>query len=239
MAFRHGKSAVILYNEFNLSPYFNAAGVSNDLDMAETSTFGATAKTFIPGLIDGKVSAAGLFDGDADAVDEVLSAVMGAEDSDIVTVCPEGNSLGRRAYSMLVKQASYKISAPVTDAVKTSVELQCDGGADSSVILAAGAAVSTTGNGTGVDQDAASTGGGVGYLHVPVNTRDGAVTVKIQHSTDNVTFADLITFAAVPASTPTVERLVVSGTVNRYVRAQHTIAGATGSTTYTATFSRR
>ena len=239
MAFRHGKSAAVLYNAYDLSTYYNSGDVSHDLDVADTSTYGSTAKTFIVGLRDGKVSLSGLWDGSLNAVDEVLSTVLGAEASDVVTFCPEGNVLGRRAYSMLVKQATYKITAPVTDAVKISTDLQCDGGADSATVLSGASVVTATGTGTSVDQLAGSTLGGVGYLHVTANTRNAAGTFKVQHSVDNSAWVDLITFASVLTSTVTSERITVSGTVNRYVRASHTIAGATGSTTYSMTFSRR
>lgn len=239
MPFRHGKSAAILYNASDLSAYFNSADVNVDVDTAETSTFGSGSKTYVVGLADAKVSAAGLFDGAVAGVDAVLSAVLGADTSDIVTVCPEGNVYGRRAYSMAVKQASYKVSAPVSDAVKISLDLQCDGGAAAAIILAAAQTVTATGNGTSVDNTAGTTNGGVGVLHVTANTRNAAGTFKVQHSVDNSAWVDLITFTSVSASTTASERIVVSGTVNRYVRAQHTIAGATGSTTYSVTFSRR
>jgi len=50
-------------------------------------------------------------------------------------------------------------------------------------------------------------------------------------------WVDLITFSAATAATS--QRRTVAGTVNRYVREQHTISGSTPSFTYAAAFARR
>jgi hypothetical protein len=61
--------------------------------------------------------------------------------------------------------------------------------------------------------------------------------VKIQHSTDNVTFADLITFTQ--ATDVTSQRISVTGTVNRYTRETRTIGGSSTPTfTYAVAFAR-
>ena len=70
-------------------------------------------------------------------------------------------------------------------------------------------------NSTSVDQTAGSSAGAVGYLQA-VSIGSGTATVKIQSSTNNSTWSDLITFTAVTAQTS--ERVAVTGTVNRYVR---------------------
>jgi hypothetical protein len=110
-------------------------------------------------------------------------------------------------------------------------------------MLAGNVSVSTatTTNGTNVDNTAPSTNGGVAHLHVTANTRNGATTFKVQHSTDNSTWVDLVTFTSVTAATTGAQRVeVASGTtVQRHLRAQATTAGTTGSITYTVSFARR
>ena len=78
-------------------------------------------------------------------------------------------------------------------------------------------------------------------MSVPVNTRDGNITVKIQHSADDSTFADLVTFTVVSSTTITSEKIEVAGntTVNRYLRVNYTVAGSTGSATPVVAFTRR
>lgn len=239
MPYVHGKSTAVLYNATNLSPFFNEASASRSVETAETTAFGNNAKTYIIGLQDGTMSLSGMFDGDAGAVDETLAAAIGGDASNIVTVAPEGLANGKRAFSAAVKDTSYEVSSPVGDVVSASLEVQADGGIDSGRVLSGNAAVTANGESASVDNTTSSTGGGVGYLHVTANTRNGAGTFKVQHSSDNVTFADLITFASVTSSTTTSERVAVTGTVNRYVRASHAPGGSTGSVTYSMTFARR
>lgn len=82
--------------------------------------------------------------------------------------------------------------------------------------LAVGASLSGNTNGTSVDNAASSANGGIGYLHLTASS-GGTWAFTIQHSTDNSTFSDLITFSA-NGSAVTAEQGTVTGTVNRYVR---------------------
>lgn len=244
MAFRHGRNTAVLVNQYNLSSYFNEASTSATVETGETTTFGVAqgSKTYITGLNDGAVSLSGLFDGDANAVDEVLNSVLGSDTDVNFTVADDGGMIvGRRCAIGQSIETSYEVAAPVADVVSASAEFQPDGGLQRGVILAALDSINSTSNGTSVDNGAATTNGGTAMLHVPVNTRNGNITIKVQHSADNSTWADLATFAAVTSSTKTSERLsVASGTtVNRYLRASYTVAGSTGSATIAVAFARR
>ena len=136
---------------------------------------------------------------------------------------------------------SYEVSSPIGDIVQASAEFQSSESVEHGVILSAGTAVSATGNGTGVDHGAATTNGGAGFLSVPTNTRNGNITVKIQHSADNSTYADLVTFTVVSSTSTTSERIEVAAgtTVNRYLRVNYTVAGSSGSATPVVAFTRR
>lgn len=151
----------------------------------------------------------------------------------------DGTAVGRSGSSAQARQTSYEVTSPVGDVVSASMEVQADGGIDRGVVLAGLSAVTSAGQGASVDNTSGTTGGGVAYLHVSGNTRDGSSTFKVQHSADNSTFVDLLTFTAVSGSTTGGERIAVNGTVNRYVRAAHTPGGSSGSVTYTITFARR
>lgn len=239
MAFMHGKNTGVLVDGANLTPYFNEASASVDVETAETTTFGNNDKTYIIGLADGTMSVSGMFDGDTGAVDETIEAALGAEAPGYTTIAPEGLTLGKASYSCQARKTSYEISSPVGDVVATSLSIQADGGIDRGLLLAAASAVTASGNGTGQDNGASSANGGVGYLHVTTNTRNGSTTFKVQHSADNITFADLITFTAVSSSTTGSEKIAVTGTVNQYVRASHAPGGSTGSVTYSMAFARK
>lgn len=80
-----------------------------------------------------------------------------------------------------------------------------------------------------VDNGASSADGATADLHVPALTLGGYtdVTIKVRDSTDDVTYADLITFTNVSAA-GTAERKTVAGTVNRYL-AMSWLFNGTGS----------
>lgn len=238
--FRHGKSVKVFVDEFDFSSYFNDVSASTMVETAETSTFGSDAKEYITGLVDGTVSLSGMFEATASVgTDDYFETVLGGDTKQKVIVAPEGHALGSRAVMLESDATSYEVSGAIADVVQASAEFQSSEGVEHGVILSSGAAVSVTGNGTGVDNGAQTTNGGVGYLSVPVNTRNGNVTVKIQASADNSTFADLITFTVVSSATTTSERVEVTGTVARYLRVNYTVAGSTGSATPIVAFSRR
>lgn len=243
MAFIHGRGAVVLHGAYDMSSYLNEASASASVETAETTTFGVAggAKTYIVGLEDGTVSASGLFDGAADAIDEVLTTSIGSDTLAPVTIAPNGTTLGERVKTLQAKTTSYEVSSPVGDVVSVSYQAQADGGVDHGVSLATLASISSSTNHTSVDNGASSADGGVGQVHVTVNTRDSATTLKVQHSTDNSTWVDLVTFSSVSATTTASERVVVANgtTVNRYLRAISTLSAGTGALTYHVSFSRR
>jgi hypothetical protein len=240
MAFIHGKGAAVLHGAYDLSSYLNDGSVAQDVETAETTAFGASAKSYIVGLRDATLSASGMFDGAASAIDSVLTTSIGSDTNAPVTFAPNGATGGERAYILQAKTTSYEVSAPVGDVVAVSYDAQADGGADDALLLVSLAAITTTGNGTARDNSASTANGGVAQLHVTANTMDNDTTFKVQHSADNSTWADLATFTVVATTVTTSQRVVVAAgtTVNRYLRANYTVAGS-GSITFTMAFARR
>jgi hypothetical protein len=243
--FRHGKNTVVLFDKYNLSEYFNSVTATAMAEAVETTTFGSANKTYAIGMKDGSISLEGLWAGDTDGVDEVLEAAVASNTKKIITVGSEGAVLGRRAKLINTDETSYEISSAVADMVSITAEAQASGtvgGFDGGVLLAANQALTATVANTGVDNAAATTNGGVAHLHVTTNTRNGAITVKVQHSSNNSTWADLVTFSATTSATTTSERIeVAAGTsVLRYVRVNVSgFAGSTGTATITVGFARR
>lgn len=238
--FKHGKGVVVLVDQYDFSAYFNDMSATTSVDTAETSTFGASAKTYVTGHVDGTISLGGYFESTAlVGTDQYFASKLGNATKQKVIVMPGGHSNGARASMLEADTTSYEVTSPIGDVVGASAEFQATDGVEHGVVLSAGSAVSATGNTTGVDNGAATTNGGVGYLSVPTNTRNGNITVKIQSSADNSTFADLITFTVVSSATATSQRVEVTGSIPRYLRASYTVAGSTGSATPTVAFARR
>lgn len=237
MTFRHGKNTKVLVGNYDLSSYLNEASISQSVETGDVTVFTSTAKSYIVGLADGTISMSGMFDGAANAVDEVLSAYLGDANGDVITVAPEGLAHSRRVKSALTLSTSYEISSPVADVVSVSAEAQVTGGVGQAISLRDLTSATTTGTGTALDNTASTANGGAGVLHVTANAHNAGATFKVQHSADNSTWADLVTFTVVSTTALANERIAVTGTVNRYLRASHTLAG-TGGITYHINFSR-
>lgn len=239
MPFRHGKAAKVLINQFDVSSYLNDGSVSQSIETGETTNYGSGGvKTYVVGLTDSTLSLSGLWDGAASAIDEIVQAQLGT-DPEVVTFAPEGLTAGRRLITCTPIATSYEVSSPVADVVSISFEAQSSDRLDRGISLSDLTSISATGNGTSQDNTVSTSNGGVGTLHVPVNTRNGATTFLVQHSADNSTWATLVTFTSVGSTTVTSERVAVTGTVNRYLRVQYTVAGTTGALTFHASFARR
>ena len=236
--FRHGKRTVVLLNGTDMSPYLNEATTTQQVETAQTTTFADSDKTYITGLGDGTISMSGLFDDTANASDSVLRGAIQQEDESL-TVLPEGATAGARSLVANGQLTSYETTSPVGDVVAISAEFQADGGVYTGRALNALTNTGTSASLTGVDYSASSSNGSLMNLHVTANTRNGAATIKVQHSTDNSTWADLVTFSAVSASATVGESITSTGTVNRYLRATHTLAGSSGSITYHVSAARR
>lgn len=230
----HGKGTVVLVGANNLSSYLNNVDWGKTADTHDTTTFGNDNRNYSPGLKDGTASLSGLFDGAADAVDEELEAILGAA-AQVVTIGVEAMAAGKRCRLLQALETEYNVTSPVSDMVSVDAAMQATEGIEAGVALQAPSATSGTGNGTTVDSGAATTNGGVAHLHVTAFTGANGV-IKVQHSTDGNTWADLITFATISAAT--VERAAVTGTVNRYLRAIRS-SGTFTSITYAVAFARR
>jgi hypothetical protein len=223
MAFSHGSASRVYVGGFDLSAYFNGIGMEASVDAAEVTTFGLGAKAYIPGPGDGTVSAEGFFDGAVDAVDQVLSEAMPS--TAIWTWLPGGDGQGNVAKCAVTVQTSYGVDAPSDDATTISAEGQATGtGIERGVVAHPLQERTASGNGMSLDHGVSTEGGGAAYLHVMAVSGFSSVTVKVQHSADNVTFVDKATFDTVTARGA--QRVVLSGTVNRYVRVIWTAVGS-------------
>ena len=246
--FIHGKNTAVYIDEFDLSSYFNDVSVSLDNDVAETTAFGDTNKAFILGTRGGTLSMSGMWASDTDGSDEELVALLGNATTPILTVRQGAAAIGSRAIIAQANETSYAITNPVADVATISADFECTPNQGSNltfalaggVQLTAGASIAhgSLGDLSSVDNAASSANGGAGTLHVPTNTVNGNTTIKIQHSANNASWADLISFTVIGASTKTSELKAVSGTVNRYLRATASTAGSSGSITFMVAFAR-
>ena len=227
MAFKHGKDTKVFVNSSNFSSYFNSADANRTADVAESTTFGNSNKTYIAGEKDGTISLAGFFDATADAT---LQPLLGGADLDLV-VGIDGLDTGDSATFMKGNINNYAVSSPVGDIVATSVDVQSDEGMWNGKVLVA-SAFTTTGAQGSADDNSSSTSNGFGAFVIVTSVSGTSPTgdIKIQHSADNVTYADLITFTQVTAATSEVKFVAEGTTINRYIRVHNTIGGSSTPT---------
>jgi len=241
VAFSHGSLTRIYCNGRDLTGYFKSHDAATNIDTADVTVFGTTAKQYIPGLVEGSVSLDGFFDATSGTPtvgqDAYMSVLVGV-DGTVLSVMPAGDTVGSRAFGLVGQMKKYGIKTDVGSAAQASAEFSSDVGREPVLVHAPLATQSSTGVGTSVDGTTSSSNGGVAYLQCSAVTGSTpTATVKIQHSTDGSTWVDLLTFATV-SSAGTAERKTVTGTVNRYTRASWTLS-ASSSFTLAVTFGRK
>lgn len=236
--FNHGKNAVVLLDDTNLSTTLTDASVSLTADVAETSTFSGGAssgKTFVAGLKDGTVTLSGYFESSSPDADAEFLSQLGSSGS-AFTIAPIGHTRGNPTEFGNVIGTSYDRSADIGSVVAVAVAFQFDGDAYNGKSLLAPTAITSSSNETGVDYGAAGTNGGAGVLHCTVSSGSPTLDVKIQTSADNVTFSDYITFTQ---ATGTTSELITNATnPARYARAVLTFGGS-GSITAAVSFAQK
>ena len=129
MAFVHGSDSSFKLDNASgsltdISTYVNNVDFPETADVAETSTLGASNKTYIVGLKDATISLGGLFDA---TVDAILGAVVGQSATLSFEYSPEGTASGKGKYTGEGILTSYTLSSPVGDVVGFSADLQVSG----------------------------------------------------------------------------------------------------------------
>ncbi|MEU0411729.1 hypothetical protein ABZ307_28460 [Streptomyces griseorubiginosus] len=157
------------------------------------------------------------------AVGQQFPTLKQIPDTDTHVMYRHGTTLGNPAAALVAKRTSFEMTRSNEGAVTFAVNAQANAyGLEWGVQLTAGKRTDTTGtNGTSVDQTTASTSfGWQAYLQVFAVTGT-SVTVKIQDSADNSSWADLSGAAFTAATTAGVQRIQAASataTVRRYVR---------------------
>jgi len=188
------------------------------------------------GLRSWEVALSGLYDND-DA-DTTFETLLGTTDLNLSIVDEDANALGDAVPWVLPRGVLREQSKPFTiaDLVRRSATIVGSGRAGvSGRLLHEKVQETASGNSAnGVDNSASSANGGRGTFHAFAG--DGSWVMKIQHSTDNAVWADLIVFTTYVGSAGS-ESVEVTGTVNRYTRALWLRSSGTG-VTFAITFAR-
>lgn len=128
MAFRHGKNAALTLNTKDLAAFLTNLDLSIDIDEADTTTFGATWKTALPGIPGGKLEVVGNYDPTATTGPGAVfwSCIAGAVPVTAL-IYPGGTASGQALWTVTsgALVTSYSESSPVGGVVtfKASIDL--------------------------------------------------------------------------------------------------------------------
>jgi hypothetical protein len=237
----HGKATGLVVGEHELTRLFRDISTASTTDVADATMFQSpgNAKEYVAGMSDGTVSAKGKFVGSSTAAQEVLEDAQGADSGQPLLVVYGGWTPGNRVRCASVRSIAFEVSSSIADIVSTSANFQCDGGLRPGVLLSGAAALSASTNGATVDGGAASPEGGTAQLHVVSNSRNAAVNVTLQHSTNGTVWVDLLEdWAALAAGESISDVALLTDEVFRYTRIVTTLAAGTGTVAVIASLTR-
>ena len=236
MSFLHGKGSQALLDGIDISAWLNSMDIGADVDTAETTTFQKDWKTYQAGLAGGSVDAGGFHDVDLTAVKDTLQASDG-----LLTFCPgKYATLGDPARLLALVSTSLKESSPVGDMVAFSWSGQGDDVVAFGRLFHPLAAATTTGTSASVDMGTAADGG-VAHLHLTALAGTSpSVTVEFSDcATAGGTYTAVTGGAFTLSNAIGAKRLVITGTIRRYVKCTWTIAGTGGpSVTFAVALAR-
>lgn len=194
--------------------------ISGPSAVLDVTAITQSAMARLGGLRGGEIDFTAFFDPAVGASHERLSALPTA---DVIVSYERGTNLGDTAACMVAKQLNYDGTRAADGAYTFKVQSQSNGfGLEWGNQLTAGKRTdSTATNGTGVDFLAVQAGAFDLQAYLQVFAFAGtSVTVKLQDSADNISFADITGAGFTAATGITSQRIATSGqTVRRYVRA--------------------
>lgn len=220
MAKQSGLGDNFYISGYDVSGDIGSVSVSGGPAPIEVTGIDKSAPERIGGLRTGTMGWQAFFNPGTDRAHERLSTLPTA---DVICTYFRGTTLGNPAAAMVAKQINYDGNRGDSGEFTFQTEAQCNAfGVEWGRSLTAGIRTDTAAtDGTSIDTAASASFGAQAYLQAMAFTGTD-VTVKIQDSADNVSFADVagLSFTQLTAGN-TAERLALANTatIRRYVRA--------------------
>lgn len=208
---------------YDLNTDVNAiSGIGSSQELLDVTPLNKSAHERLIGVGDANVSVNGFFDNAAGRSHAAWTSnsnkIPTADQNVILTM---GTSRGDAACGFVAKQGSYNVDRAPANAIATTVSYDlADGkGLNWGVILTDGPEQtdSSAASSASVDNAASTSNGAIGVISVE-SIASGSAVIKVQESTNDSAWSDLITFSTVSGRTS--EALSMTGTVARYLRAQ-------------------
>lgn len=221
------RNTAIHLNGNNITGYCDEYDSSDTVDLQEDTRFGPAveAKKWAPNIVEAALNLGGFWDGTVAAISDLLSGILLASAVNHVTLWFEGDAAGAHGVALATREATKKVTAKLSGLVKLAFDFKAKGTRSETVVSlhSMETTKSAGANGTTVDHGAATTDGSA-TLHVEVV--GAAFSCDIYHSTDNFAANNVLlaSFTDNPADL-TAERIIISGTINRYTRVVWTQTG--------------
>lgn len=242
MSFKNAQNSRVYLAQLGLSSYARSAGETVTVDMIDTSVLTDTSKQSIPGQNTSTFNAAGPLDVDPTSnalADTLADFKANATLATPLTYMPLGTDAGT-AWLTEAWLNTLEFTSPLGGTTDYTLSVQTTGETDhNGVILSNNVAVTADTNGSSTDNGAGTTNGAALHLHVTAFSGFSSDVIIVQQSTTGSFGGEettLATFATVTGVTS--ERVVVTGTVARYLRVKDDVTGS-GSITRLVAVSRR
>ena len=220
-------------NQFDLSTYSTDVSIGGGRGLNEITTFGSSGATFHPTNQTESLSWSGFYDTTATSgPDAVLGDLRTSSTAAVVSYFPAGDTIeyiGEGIPEGFVN--TYEIGSSVGSVVTATSTIDA-GNRHRTKVAAPYATVTATTTGTSIDDAAGTTSGIRWFYHV--FALSGTWTLKLQHSSNNSTWVDLVVSSVSAIGAYSAES---TGTFNRYVRSNATLSGS-GSITYGISYTR-
>jgi len=224
MAKVNGLNVRLYVEGYDLSGDANAlSGMGYTNELLDVTTLDVEAKKRIVGIADAEISVDAWFDAASNRSHAVWTSNSGKQptaDQDVLV--PMGAAVGDPCVGLVSKQGTYTTTRSPGSAISANATYTTSDGSglEFGVMLTAHDDThSSAGSGTVVDGGAATSNGGAAYLQI-FSLASGSVTVSVQESTSSGgSYTNIVNFSTVAAAAaPTSERLVMTGTVARYLK---------------------
>lgn len=235
------KNITAMVNGVDLGGTFKSLGFEATQNELDSTALGGSSRTYALGFKEGTLSCEGFWASDttnADEIHDILSGVFDAGTNSVVTVSLGTVAVGGDALMLVGPTIKYGIPINNGELIMATADIRATSGVNFGKFLMHALQASGTNNGTSVDNSASSSNGGIFHVHL-YNDDATDVDVKVQHSSDNSSWADLATVNNLSSTRDYGSAEVAAGTtVNRYLRA---VATVTGGDTFlvSAAFARR
>ncbi|GHH57723.1 hypothetical protein [Lentzea cavernae] len=233
MTKRSGLGSVLYYDGNDLSGDKQTYDISCPMSPFDVTPINKFAPVRIGGRRDGAMNSKSFFNPATDQAHDVEGALLLTDRAYTIGI---GDTIGSAAACLVSKQIGYDPTRTAEGELTFNVDAQGNGyGLEWGELLTAGARTDTAAtNGPGVDYSAATSFGAQFYLHV-LAFAGTDVTIKLQDSADNASFADLAAgaFASVTAAKQS-QRIQTArnATVRRYLRVATTTTGGFTSVSF-------